>query len=300
MPFTRTALGALDLNLISALVVLIEERSTTRAAARLGLAQSTVSGTLARLREITGDELLVRQGRGLAPTPRAEALLAAARPHLEALIAAIGTVTPFDPAEDARTFRLGCTDAVALALLPTLSRTIRAEAPHCDLVIRIGDYRSLPGMLSTGEISTALAYMRDDPPALARIKVVRRSPWHVLRDADSDPVPDIDAYCARPHVLVTPSGDLSGFADEGLGGRTRRIVAGLPGFALLPSVLRGSDVVSTVPDFVARALTADGTLAAEPCPVDIAPVVNRMAWRQTGHADPAEAWFRTQVEAAFH
>ncbi|MEM7487826.1 MAG: LysR family transcriptional regulator [Pseudomonadota bacterium] len=299
MPFTRTALGALDLNLISALVVLIEERSTTRAAERLGLAQSTVSGTLARLREITGDELLVRQGRGLAPTARAEALLAAARPHLDALIAAIGTVTPFDPATDARTFRLGCTDAVALAILPALSRALRAAAPHCDLVIRIGDYRSLPGMLSTGEIATALAYLRDDPPALARIKVVRRSPWQVLRDADTAPVPDIDAFCARPHALVTPSGDLSGFVDDGLDGRTRRVVAGLPGFALLPSVLRGSDVIATVPDFVATALTRDGGLATDPCPVEIAPVVNRMAWRQTGHADPAEAWFRAQVAAAF-
>ncbi|MEM8850411.1 MAG: LysR family transcriptional regulator [Pseudomonadota bacterium] len=299
MPFTRTALGALDLNLISALVVLIEERSTTRAAARLGLAQSTVSGTLARLRDITGDELLVRQGRGLAPTPRAEALLAAARPHLEALIAAIGTVTPFDPMTDARTFRLGCTDAVALALLPGLTRALRDQAPNCDLVVRIGDYRSLPGMLSTGEIATALAYMRDDPPALARIKVVRRSSWMVLRDAETDPVPHIDAFCDRPHTLVTPSGDLSGFADDGLGGRTRRIVAGLPGFALLPSVLRGSDVIATVPDFVARALTTDGMLTADPCPVEIAPVVNRMAWRQTGHADPAEAWFRNEVEAAF-
>ncbi|MEM7641006.1 MAG: LysR family transcriptional regulator [Pseudomonadota bacterium] len=300
MPFTRTALGALDLNLISALVVLIEERSTTRAAARLGLAQSTVSGTLARLREITGDDLLVRQGRGLAPTPRAEALLAAARPHLEALIAAIGTVTPFHPARDVRTFRLGCTDAVALALLPRLTRALRDKAPNCDLVIRIGDYRNLPGMLSTGEIATALAYMRDDRPALARIKVVRRSPWQIIRDAGTHPIADLDAYCARPHILVTPSGDLSGFADENLGGRTRRVVLGLPGFALLPSVLRDSDVIATVPDFVAHALTADGTLAADPCPAEIPPVVNRLAWRQTGHADPAEAWFRAQVEAAFH
>ncbi len=299
MAFTRTALGALDLNLISALVVLIEERSTTKAAARLGLAQSTVSGTLARLRDITGDELLVRQGRGLEPTPRALALQEAARPHLDALVAAIGASTPFDPATDARTFRLGCTDGVALAILPKLNAVLRDAAPKCDLIIRIGDYRSLPGMLSTGEISTALAYLRHDPPALARIKVLRRAPWLVLRDAGSAPVDGLDAFCTRPHALVTPSGELSGFVDEALGERSRHVAIGLPGFALLPATLRGTDMVTTVPDFVADALVADGTLAADPCPVNIPPVVNRLAWRQAGHADPAEKWFRARIEDAF-
>ncbi|WP_230374264.1 LysR family transcriptional regulator [Pontivivens ytuae] len=131
-------LGRLDLNLISALVVLIEERSTTAAAKRLNLAQSTVSGILARLRDVFDDDLLVREGRGLVPTSRAEELLAAAKPHLDALAASLGEVQEFNPAEDIRIFRLGCTDAVAMAILPQLTETLRREAPHCGLTVRIG------------------------------------------------------------------------------------------------------------------------------------------------------------------
>ncbi|MEM9797722.1 MAG: LysR family transcriptional regulator [Pseudomonadota bacterium] len=301
MPQTPRGLDRLDLNLISALVVLIEERSTTKAARRLHLAQSTVSGILARLRDIFGDELLIRQGRGLVPTARAEELLAAAKPHLDALTAALGEARDFHPEADARIFRLGCTDAVAMGLLPTLIQTLREDAPNCHLTVRVGDYRSLPGMLSSGEITTAVGFLRDDPAATAKIRVLRHAEWVVLRDPDTPPVNSLSDFCTRPHALVTPLGDLSGLVDDQLRaqGRRRDVRLGLSSFALLLASLPGTDLVATVPDFAAVSLARLGRLAIDPAPLDIPRVTNAMAWSAATDRDPAERWFRDRVAANF-
>ena len=141
-----------------------------------------------------------------------------------------------------------------MAALPQLTAGLRRDAPGCDLVVRVGDYRSFPAMLAAAEVSTVLGYLRDDPPATARVRVLRHSPWVLLRDAAAAPVTGLDDFCARPHALVTPLGDLAGFVDEGLAkqGRQRHVALGVANFLLLLAVLPGSDLVATVPDFVAH------------------------------------------------
>lgn len=291
----------LDLKLIAALIALIEERSTTAAARRLHLAQSTVSGMLARLRGIFGDELLVRQGRDLVPTARAHELLGTLRPHYDGLAAALGTIRAFDPNTDSRVFRLGCTDAFALAILPELMATLRSKAPSCDLSIRIGDYRSLPHMLVSSEVNTIAGYLRHDPTATSKTRVLCQAPWVVLRDAGTSSVADLSDFCARPHALVTPMGDLSGLVDDQLQqtGQERRIVLGLSSFALILAALQNTDIITTVPDFVARALARHGDFAIDPCPVDVPPVTNTLAWSATAHLDHAEIWFRAIITKDF-
>ncbi|MGL4235804.1 LysR family transcriptional regulator [Tabrizicola sp.] len=300
MPDTSDV-NRIDLNLLKTFVALIEERSTVGAARRLFLAQPTISGALMRLRETFNDELLVRNGRALEPTARALELLEAVKPHLDGLAAALSSAAPFDPATDARVFRFGCTDAVGLSALPGLTATLRQSAPNCDLVVRLGDFRTLPGMLSTGEISTAVAYMRERPPANAKMKALRHSPWVTVRDASTAPIEGLDDFCARPHVLVSPSGDLTGFVDDALAklGRSRRIAVGIANFGLLLGVLPGSDMISVVPDFVANSLAALGGLAIDPVPVAIPLVTNTLVWRAVADRDPAERWFREVVQQAF-
>ena len=291
-----------DLNLLATLVVLVEERSVTGAARRLNVSQPAVSGALARLRDVLRDEVLIRAGRVIEPTARATELAEAARPHLASLLEALAGAVPFDPARDARVFRLGCTDAVAFALLPALSPRLRSQAPRCDLVLRIGDYRTLPGMLETGEAGTVAGWLRDDPPATARVRVLRHAPWVLLRDASTPAIAgNLDAYCARPHALVTPYGDLAGHVDRLLAddGRSRRVSLGVTAFAMLLAAVPGSDLLATVPDFVAVRLAALGGLAAEPSPVSLPPVTNTLAWRAVLDRDPAESWFRRAVIEAF-
>ncbi len=292
---------AINLNMLRLLVALVEERSTVKVGQRLFLSQSTVSGALGRLRTLFDDELLVRNGRALEPTARALELMDRIKPHLDGLAESLSACSNFDPAVDVRTFRFGCTDAAALALLPCLTRMLRAQAPACDLVVRIGDYLDLPAMLAAGEISTALGYLRNALPATTKTCVLKHSPWVVLRDRATPPVVDIHSFCARPHTLVTPLGDLTGFVDEVLQEhhRKRRVAIGVASFSLLLSILPGSDLVATVPDFVAERLAVLGDLAVDAVPVTIPVVANSLAWRATADNDPAEKWFRSKVRDIF-
>jgi LysR family transcriptional activator of mexEF-oprN operon len=296
----ETELRRLDLNLLPVFVALMRERSVTRAGEALFLSQPATSAALARLRTVFRDELLVRNGKQLEPTARAEALLAALAPSLQTIAATLAGAVPFNPAEDERVFRIGWTDDVGMAAKPLLAR-IWQQAPRCRMVIRAANYRTIPGMLESGEIGLALGFMGDDLPALAKQRVLRRGSFQVLRDAATAPV-DLESYCARPHVLVTPRGDLSGFADAALErlGRSRRVVLGVPEFGLLRQVLLGTDLLCTVSDALVEALMAPeagGGLAADPLPIAAPDSVMRMAWRTALDHDPAEEWLRAQVVA---
>jgi LysR family transcriptional activator of mexEF-oprN operon len=299
----ESGLRRLDLNLLPVLLALMRERSVTRAGQALFLSQPATSAALARLRAAFKDELFLRNGNALEPTARAEALLAELAPALQAIAGAVAGATPFDPASDARTFRLGWSEDVAIAAMPLLRR-LRKAAPHCQLVIRAANYRTIPAMLESGEIGTAVGFMTDDLPAAAKQRVLRRGGFRVLRGAASPGPVDLDTYCARPHVLVTPRGDLVGFADAALErlGRARRVVLGLPDFGLLRRVLLGTDLLCTVSDALADLLvdaTVESGLASDPLPFP-APQesVVRMAWRAALDHDPAEMWLRAQIAEA--
>jgi LysR family transcriptional regulator, mexEF-oprN operon transcriptional activator len=291
----------IDLNLLRTLVVIIEERSTIAAAKRLHLAQSTISGSLKQLRDLFQDELLVRRGNVLEPTSLALEILESAKPALEVLTTISNAAIPFDPANNARLFRFGCTDAVALSILPKLTKELRAQSPACDLLVRIGDYRVLPEMLEQDEIQCALGYFGQVQVVNAKIKVLRNSQLLVVRDKNSKPVETIGEFAARPHALVTPKGDLKGFVDIALAkqGKSRRVVIGISNFATLLSVLPDSDMISTVPDFVGTKLLALGNLAIDPLPFAMKPVANALVWRVTVDRDPAEIWFRNLVTSIF-
>ena len=300
----ESGLRRLDLNLLPVFVALMRERSVTRAGRALFLSQPAASAALARLRAAFGDELFVRNGNALEPTPRAEALMAELEPALLAVAGAVAGATPFDPATDSRVFRVGLSEDVAIVAMPVLRRLSR-EAPSCRLVFRNANFRTVPAMLESGEIGTAVCFMEDDLPATAKQKVLRRGNFLVLRDADTPGPVDLDAYCERRHVLVTARGDLTGFADAALErlGRSRRVVLGLPDFGLLRQVLLGSELLCTVSDALAEALIAqnvDGTrLAADPTPFQTEGWTVRMAWRGVLDHDSGEAWLRARLAEAF-
>ena len=302
----ESGLRRLDLNLLPVFAALMRERSVTRAGRALFLSQPATSAALARLRDALRDELLVRNGRTLEPTARAVQLMAELEPCLNTLARTLAEATPFDPAVDHRTFRIGCTDDVAVALLPALTKRLREQAPRCDLVLRQANYRTIPQMLDSGEIGAAVAYIGDDLPASAKQRVVRRGNFVVVRDAATPGPVDLGAYCARPHVLVTPQGDLHGFVDAVLeaAGLSRRVVLGLPDFGLVRRALLGTDFLCTVPDFVARTLTDFGGIAADPLPIppsgraDVPEVQVRMAWPATLDNDPGEEWLRARIAEA--
>ena len=122
-------LAGVDLNLLVALDALLAERSVTRAAERVGLSQPGMSNTLARLRKLFGDPLLVREGLTLVPTPRAESLRQPVADALSLIQHALDDRPGFDPAADQATFTVSCSDYSLLMLIGPLVRRLAAAAP---------------------------------------------------------------------------------------------------------------------------------------------------------------------------
>ena len=125
-------LAAVDLNLLPPLLALLEERSVTRAAARVGLSQPAMSHTLARIRRLVDDDLLVRQGRRMVLTPHAAELVGPLREVLDQ-VARVVSFPAFDPAADARTITVTCSTSTAYVLGGHLARLVAERAPHVTL-----------------------------------------------------------------------------------------------------------------------------------------------------------------------
>jgi LysR family transcriptional activator of mexEF-oprN operon len=204
----------------------------------------------------------------------------------------------FDPASSTMSFRIGLSDDVEFGLLPPLLRALRLEAPGVVFVVQHVDYWRIPDLLASGEITVGISQTRG-LPANAKRKLLRRMRARVLRADKSESPLTLDEYCARPHVLVSPTANTSGIADEWLHeiGRKRQVVLSVPQFSSLPALLAGTDMLAGLPDYAASAMAASGLLFDEPLPFDTPPLDLSMVWLSIMDTDPAERWLRSRLEA---
>lgn len=293
----RNDLRRVDLNLLIVFETLMHERSVTRAAEKLFLGQPAISAALARLRSLFDDPLFVRTGRSMEPTARAMEIAALLSPALDSISTAVSRAADFHPATSNAVFRIGLSDDVEFGLLPPLIKRLRAEAPGVVLVIRRTNYLLMPALLASGEISVGVAYT-EELPANAKRKVLRCSKPKLLRADTAPGALSLDDFCARPHALVSFAGDLGGFIDTELEklGRKRRVVLALPQFNGLGTLLAGTDILATVPDYTAAALTSAGGVRAEELPLPTQTFELHMAWRGAQDNDPAERWLRSRIQ----
>ena len=177
MVYISTMVPVDDLPLLAALDALLSERHVTRAARRLGITQSSMSHHLARLRLRFGDALLVRSGRAMALTPRAEAMAAPLREALGAVRRAVADADPFDPATTSRTFTLAMPDLLAPAL-PDLLAAMNAAAPDAGLHT-LAQPVDTPASLASGACELLLGATPASAPGvvLKRLGAIR---WCVL------------------------------------------------------------------------------------------------------------------------
>lgn len=288
-----------DLNLLVALDALLEEGSVTRAGRRVGISTSAMSHTLARLRELLDDPVLVRSGRQLVPTPRAQALREPLRDALDQLQRLVTTPARLDPATLRRAFTVHTTDHVALLLGLGLEQVLQAEAPGLDLYLTPIHPDSV-GPLRRGEADLAIGVFGELPADVQRqalfedelVVVVRRD-----HPAVGDAL-DLDRYCALSHILVAPRGTPTGRMDQELErlGRRRRVARTTPSFLGALFLAARTDHLLTVSRRVSEQLADDLGLRMLPTPVPGAQrYVLESAWHARHQADPAHAWFRDAV-----
>lgn len=292
----------LDLNLLLALDALLEEESVTGAAERLHLSVPAMSRTLGRLRRATGDEVLVRTGRTMRPTPYALAV----REEVHAVLArATAVLTPeheVSPADLERTFAVRLHDAIAVAFGPELISAVAAEAPGVQLRL-LAETSTDTGELRDGRIDLeigaggpATSGVSTRTVAHDRLVVIGRRDHPALADGP----PTLDAYAAAGHVTVSRRGRLRDPIDDALAQRgiSRRVVAAAPTSATALSIAARSDLLVAGPERMCR-LSIDALgLRTRDLPVETAPVPVTYAWPQRYDADPAHRWLRGHVHRA--
>jgi len=294
------SLRGIDLNLLVVLEALLAERHISRAALRLQLSQPAVSHSLARLRQLLDDPLLVRGQGGLVLTPRAHELtgpLAEALAQVRILLGPGG----FQPATARRTFRLAMSDYGALVVLPRLLRTVRKAAPNIDLVVAQASRETMTAQVADGEIDFALGAFAFEPEGV-RTALLFDDDFACAVDAatvrDTGRLDHV-AYLARSHVLVTAAverGEAIDAAVARLGGR-RKIACAVPNWSVAPGLILGTNMVLTAARRTLEAL-ADDRLAIFEAPFAIPGFSYSMIWAEKAEADPGHTWLRERIMQA--
>jgi len=290
-------LANIDLNLLVVFDVLMEERSVSRAADRLGRTQSAVSHALARLRGQLGDPLLVRTAGTMRPSPFALELVEEVRPILRNIQRVLTPAQPFAPAQSTRTFRVVAPDFWAPAFGRFLALTGR-EAPGIILEWM-------------GPRETALLDVADDRIDLAVAPSVLKPPegidgeplgllsWQCFmrREHPAAAAWDAAAWSRWPHLMVNVGNRLqspvhAATSDARL---ERRIGAVVPNFAAVPPVLAATDLLATLPTAVMGAGPTHYGLVARPVPFRVPPIPHSLFWSARRANDPAVLWLRREL-----
>ena len=286
-----------DLNLLVTLDVLLAEGSVARAARRLRLSPSAMSRALARLRETTGDPLLVRAGRGLVATPRAIELRERVSQLVQDGKAVLRPAAKLNLKQLVRTFTLRTSDGFVENFGPDLISRVGKDAPGVRLCfVQKPDKDSTPlrdGIvdLETGVVgNTAAPELRVQ--ALFRdrfIGVVRKG--HPLSRGEITP----SRYAAGRHVYVSRQGRDKGPIDEALSslGLEREIVTIVGGFPAALALARASDLIASVPERHTGNLRTG--MHSLPLPVPAPEITISLLWHPRLHADPAHRWLRSLV-----
>jgi DNA-binding transcriptional LysR family regulator len=283
-----------DLNLLLTLHVLLEEGSVARAAKRLQLSPSAMSRALARLRETTGDPLLIRAGRGLVPTPRALAMRAQVAQLVQDTRAVLSPVETLDLKALAHTFTLRTSDGFVDNFGPDLIARAAREAPGVRLrFIQKTDKDSAALRDGSVDLETGVVGDTTGPEVRTRVLfddhfvgVVRQG--HALCENDITPA----RYAAGRHVLVSRRGRLRGPVDDALQnlGLQREIATIVSGFSAALALARGSDLIATVPARHTGNLRAG--LHSFPLPFPTGPITVSMLWHPRMDAELAHRWLR--------
>jgi DNA-binding transcriptional LysR family regulator len=284
-----------DLNLLVTLDVLLAEGSVARAARRLALSASAMSRALARLRETTGDPLLVRAGRSLVPSPRALELRERVRQIVHDAEAALRPARELDLGKLARTFTLGTSDGFVETFGPALIARVQADAPGVRLrFVAKPDRDSTPLREGTVDLETGVVAKSTGPEVRAQallrdrfVGVVRAG--HPLSERKVTAA----RYAAARHVRVARQGPDHGPVDEALRPLRRDVVAVVGGFSAALALARATDLVATVPERHTGGLRTGMFTFALPMPTP--PITVSLMWHPRLDADPAHAWLRACV-----
>ncbi|MEJ5056951.1 MULTISPECIES: LysR substrate-binding domain-containing protein [unclassified Pseudomonas] len=285
-----------DLNLLPVFIALMEERSVTRAAARLGITQPALSNALNRLRDTLKDPLFIRERYGIKPTQFAEEIAPVINETLARLDEVIIGRQHFDPATSTRQFNIAPNSYVEIVFIPTIVARLREQAPGIKVSLTpFGNDLAETGVIS-GTTDMVLGRIVDPPDNLVVQHLMDDGLACVVR-ADHPEVGDSlsrEQYERLRHVNVLPPGRLRVGLFQALErqGLRRELAISVTHFLAVPEIIAVTDYCATMPRHICNQIAKDPRLKVVQSPVDLGTFPVEIAWHVRYRNDPAHQWFR--------
>jgi len=288
-----------DLNLMPIFAALMEERSVTRAAERVGMTQPALSNALARLRIMFQDQLFVRERYGIQPTPVALELAPVIAEALARLDDAVLGQQDFDPAEAERALSIAPNGYVELILVPTIVAKLQQVAPGIRLrLVPYGNELAETGVTS-GTTALVLGRIIDPPDNLVVQHVMDEGFACIVRAGH----PEIGDSISREqferlkHVNVVPPGRMRAGLFQALAqqGLKRDVAISVTNFFAVAEMVAVTDYCATLPELICRRLALDARLRVLPPPAELGTFPVEMGWHVRYRDDAAHRWLRALI-----
>jgi DNA-binding transcriptional LysR family regulator len=291
--------GHLDLNLLAALDALLQDRHVTRAAERIGLSQPAMSRALGRLRRIFNDEILIRVGNELYPTPYASELVAPVHALMDGIYDLVKYKPHFDPRTDHRVFSIAATDYAIFLLLRPLAAILAEETPGISLEISQLHSDSF-SLVQQGELD--LVFGRQPVGVSLPKKNLFEDRYMCAVWSGNEEVGDeltLEKFLELPHLAHQVGSGIHAASGTGLmeaAGIRQSNVVTIESFFILPFLLPNTRFVTLLPYLIGRRLCGVVSIRMLEPPFHIDPIILPMSWHPRSTDDPGHMWLRNQIE----
>lgn len=302
MSEAQERISRIDVQLLRVLYLVLKEQSVSRAADRLGITQPAVSSALKRLRDLTGDQLIVRTRNGMAATERALSFMEPLKQAIDGIDRVLDLAESFEAKSTLREFGVGAPDYFDAFFLSNLSATLRQEAPNARLNVRsLSLDIDFERLLEEGDIDVVIGnwphppdYLRTSPLFDDEVVCIL-SERHPLAKKGEISAED---YLKAQHLAPVPyAGGVRGAIDEHLYrlGHRRDIRVSLPYFHVAPYVLTTTDLIFTTGRRFAEPFARILPLKVLPAPLDFPPLRFYQLWHERTHESAAVRWLRERI-----
>ena len=291
----------LDLNLLLVFEAILETRSTTLAAARLGLTQSAVSNALNRLRGSLGDPLFVRTSEGMVPTPRGVDISGPLKESIDRIRLTLGHHPEFDPARSARSFKVYMTDVGQMVLLPRIMQAVQQEAPGVGIeTVSATTLRQREEAMGSGDVDLAVGYFEDFKGPFHCQALFREEYVCMVREGNplvKDEL-TLEQFASLKHVIYHPAGGGHSvqenviddvLAQSGLRRKVALKTTHLLGFT---RIIGATDAIATLPRRLAQACGHTAPIRMLTPPLEVPAFEIAQFWHRRFHLDPGNQWLR--------
>ncbi|RZI67501.1 MAG: LysR family transcriptional regulator [Variovorax sp.] len=299
----QTLFDKIDLHLIRVLHTVLTERSVSRAAIRLGMYQPAVSSALKRLRELSGDPLLVRSGSGMVPTDAALRMIEPSASILRSAEVLFSDARGFDPQTATNTFRIAASDYLDPLFLPMFVTQVKAQAPLCRIEVHpLSPDSNYHAHLSLGHIDLVIGNWLKPPEDLHMARLFGDEIVSLVND-DHPAVRrgwDADTWLAAEHIAPTPlHPGARGIIDQMLDaqGLQRNITVRCAHFGLIPDMVASSLLVLTTGRQYCERFAERLPLKILPCPVEFPRLMYYQLWHERTHASSSARWLRDRIKS---